>query len=397
MGRRLQLALAGAGIGGLAMATAMGRAGHGATVIERAPALGEVGAGLQLSPNAMRALEFLGVAEAVQAVASRPEAVVLRLHRSGRQVYRLALGRAAETRWGAPYLHIHRADLLAILERAAREAGAEIRTGIHVERAGDIRGGAALHTDAGRIEADLAIGADGVRSVVREALTNRGRPRYSGFVAWRGTVPADRLPAGLLAPRATVWMGPRRHLVTYPLREGRLLNFVAIEEREAWTAEGWSAPGDPDALRASFHGWHEEVGQLFAAVDRTFQWGLFRHAPLGRWSEGRVAVTGDAAHPTLPFLAQGAALALEDAVVLARALQSHELTSGLTAWEAARKPRATWLQAAAARTGKRFHSRWAPEQMVKATALGLFSKLLPDRAQGINDAVYAYDPGRAPL
>ena len=155
--------------------------------------------------------------------------------------------------------------------------------------------------------------------------------------------------------------------------------------------------GDPDALRASFHGWHEEVGQLFAAVDRTFQWGLFRHAPLGRWSEGRVAVTGDAAHPTLPFLAQGAALALEDAVVLACALQSHELTSGLTAWEAARKPRATWLQAAAARTGKRFHSRWAPEQMVKATALGLFSKLLPDRAQGINDAVYAYDPGRAPL
>lgn len=397
MGRRLHVALAGAGIGGLAMATALGRAGHQGTVIERAPSLTEVGAGLQLSPNAMRALDALGVGEAVMAAGSRPEAVTLRLHRSGRQVYRMALGRTAETRWGAPYLHIHRADLLAILHRAALDAGAEIRTGIQVERAGDVRGGAALHTDAGRIDADLVIGADGVRSVVREALTSRGRPRYSGFVAWRGTVPADRLPAGLLAPRCTVWMGPRRHLVTYPLREGRLLNFVAVEEREAWTAEGWSAPGDPDALRASFHGWHEEVGALFAAVDETYQWGLFRHAPLARWHEGRVAVTGDAAHPTLPFLAQGAALALEDAAMLARALTSHELTSGLAAWEAARKPRATWLQSAAARTGKRFHSRSAPEQMVKAAALALLAKAAPDFAQGLNDRVYGYDPVRAPI
>ncbi|MEE3098629.1 MAG: FAD-dependent monooxygenase, partial [Pseudomonadota bacterium] len=286
MGRRLQVAVAGAGIGGLAMAVALARAGHGVTVAERAPALGEVGAGLQLSPNAMRALDALGLAEAAQGLGSRPEAVELRLHRSGRQVYRLALGRGAESRWGAPYLHIHRADLLGLRERAAREAGAEIRTGVAVERAGDIRGGAALHTDAGRIDADLVIGADGVRSVVRQALSARGRPLYSGFVAWRGTVPADRLPAGLLAPRATVWMGPRRHLVTYPLREGRLLNFVAVEERAAWTAEGWSAPGDPDALRAGFRGWHEEVGALFAGVERTFQWGLFRHPPLSRWSQG---------------------------------------------------------------------------------------------------------------
>ncbi|MDF2233489.1 FAD-dependent monooxygenase [Albimonas sp. CAU 1670] len=397
MTRRLQIVVVGAGVAGLACAAALGRAGHFAVVVEQAPALAEVGAGLQLSPNAVRALDWMGAGEAARAAASRPEATELRLHRSGRVVYRMALGRTAETRWGAPYLHMHRADLLRALEGAARASGAEIRLGQRVERAGDVRGGAAVYTDAGVIEGDLVLGADGVRSVLRGNLPGGSKPLFAGHVAWRGLVPAERLPAGLLSPRTTVWMGPRRHLVTYPLREGRLLNFVAVEEQESWTAEGWSTPGDPAALRASFADWGEEVDTMLAAVPETFRWGLFGHRPLRRWSQGRVALVGDAAHPTLPFLAQGAAMALEDAVVLARALSTFEPTAGLEAWERARKPRATRLQKAAARNGRRFHARIAPEQWVKALALGTFARAAPDLAQGLNDWVYRYDPTAAPI
>ncbi|MGM0586287.1 MAG: FAD-dependent monooxygenase [Pseudomonadota bacterium] len=396
MTRRLEIAVAGAGIGGLAAAAALGRAGHRVVVLERAEAPAEVGAGLQLSPNAMRAVDALGAGAAVREAASRPEAVELRMHASGRTVHRLPLGRAAEERYGAPYLQIHRAELHAALREAAEAAGAELRFGEEVSRAGDVRGGAALYTDRGAVEADLAVAADGVRSAIRGEMT-RARPRFSGHVAWRGLVPAERLPARLLAPRATVWMGPRRHLVTYPLREGRLLNFVAVEERRDWTAEGWRAPGDPDALRASFAGWHADVAALMAGVEETFLWGLFGHPELPRWSRGRVALLGDAAHPTTPFLAQGAAMAMEDAVVLARALEAHGPERALAAWEAARKPRATRLQKAAARTGRRFHSRWAPERWAKAAAIGALTRWAPGVAEGLNDWVYRYDATRAPV
>lgn len=397
MSRRLDIVVAGAGVAGLAAAAALGRAGHAVTVLEQAPALRDVGAGLQLSPNAMRAIDWLGAGEAARATGSRAEAVELRLHGSGRPVYRLALGRAAEARWGAPYLHIHRADLLSALEAAARAARAEIRTGVRVTGLRQSGEAVILDTDAGPVEADLALGADGVRSPLRAALGLGGQPAFAGHVAWRGTVPAERLPSALLSPRATVWMGPRRHLVTYPLREGRLLNFVAVEESAAWTEEGWSVPGDPDRLRASFAGWHPEVAQLMAAVGTTFRWGLFGHRPLPAWSRGRAALLGDAAHPTLPFLAQGAAMALEDAVVLARALAVHEVPSALEAWARARRPRAARLQAAAARNGRRFHVRSAPEQWVKAAALGGFARLAPGLAQGLNDWVYAYDPVSTPV
>lgn len=400
MTHRTQVLVAGAGIAGLAAALGLARMGREVVVLERAEALAEVGAGLQISPNALRALDFLGVGPQTRAAGMRPEAAELRLHDSGRRVFRLPLGEAAEARWGAPYLHLHRADLHGILHAAALSAGVRVIPGEPVqalERPGAPEGETArLRTDRHEWEADLILGADGVRSTLREAVAGASKPLFSHNIAWRGLVPVEGLPDAITARRATVWMGIRRHLVTYPLRGGSVVNFIAVEERPDWTAEGWSKPGDPRALRAGFAGWAPPVAKLLERVEETFLWGLFGHAPLPRWSLGRTALLGDAAHPTTPFLAQGAAMGLEDAATLCRALETWPQAQALARWEALRKPRATRLQAASARTGRNYHAANRAEQWVKATALAAFAALAPSRAQSLNGWLYSHDPA-APL
>ncbi|MEM6744095.1 MAG: FAD-dependent monooxygenase [Pseudomonadota bacterium] len=385
---RLKILVAGAGIAGLSAAAALGRAGHAVTVVERAEALREVGAGLQLSPNAMKAVDFLGAGAPVRAAGFAPEAVELRLHASGRLVWRNPLT-DAEARFGAPYLQVHRADLLRALAEAATAAGAELAFGETAESASPE---GVLTTDLGERRADLILAADGVRSALRKDVAGASAPRFSGHVAFRGLVETSRLPRDLIRPAANVWMGPRAHFVSYFLRGGALVNFVAVVERAAWTSEGWSAPGDLRALRDAFAPWHLAVRKLLENCEETWEWGLFDHAPLPRWSSGRVALIGDAAHPTTPFMAQGAAMALEDAVTLARALDRDAPGPALAAWEASRKPRCTRLQAAARRNGGRFHSRSLPERWVKAGALAAFGALLPSRARALTDWVYRYDP-----
>jgi salicylate hydroxylase len=249
------------------------REGWQVTVCEAAPAPAEVGAGLQMSPNATKVLRWLGVLDAVAAQAFQPRAAELRDGKSGAWIYRTALGAAAKARWGAPYLHVHRVDLLAALTSAARESGAVIRGGAPVASYALHPEGPVLKLAGGdTLRGDLVIGADGIRSALRAQLNGPEDPDFSGQIAWRGTIPAERLPKGLVAPDATVWAGPGRHLVTYYLRGGSLVNFVAVEERDRWTAEGWSAPGDPDELRRGFAGL-----------------GAFRPSgagPLGRWASG---------------------------------------------------------------------------------------------------------------
>lgn len=388
-----EIAVIGAGVGGLAAALALARRGARVTVFEAAAGLAEVGAGVQIGPNGVAVLEALGLRGAAEAVASLPEAIELRDHRAGRLVARLPLGRTCVARYGRPYWQMHRADLIAVLAQGAAEAGVALETARRVAGVEATGAGVRLDLDGGgTASAEAAIGADGLRSGLREALFGGRAPRFTGHVAWRGLVPAERLPAGAFPPAACVTMGPGRHLVTYPLRGGALWNFVAVEARAEWVAEGWTTPDDPAALRRAFAGWSPAATALLGAVEETYLWGLFDHPPLPVWVEGRVALLGDACHPMLPFLAQGAAMALEDAWVLAASLAAAiKVPDGLRAYETARKPRATRVQRAAARNARVYHL--ATPGLRQAAHLGLrtASVLAPGALLGRFDWLYGAD------
>ncbi|TPE53213.1 FAD-dependent oxidoreductase [Amaricoccus solimangrovi] len=384
----------GGGIAGLAAAAALARRGARVRVLEQAPELAEVGAGLQIGPNGVAVLEALGLGEAAARRASAPEAIEL-TDRGGRLVARVPMGAAALARHGRPYWQFHRADLLDLLEGAARRAGAEILLGARVARFETGDGAPRLRTEAGeRFEADLVVAADGARSRARSALFGGGAPRYAGAVAWRALVPAERL-ARPHPPVTRLAMGPRRHVVSYPLRRGTLVNLVAIEERERRADEGWMNEGDPAELRAGCAGWAPEVTDLLGAVDRVFLWGLYDHEPLAEWQRDGVVMIGDACHPMLPFLAQGAGMGLEDAHVLACELDARtDRDAALAAFVARRRARAERVQRAAARNGRIYHLGAPGIRRAAHLGLALMSRLAPGRMLGRFDWLYGEDVTR---
>lgn len=375
------IAVVGGGVGGLAAALALARRGAAVTLWERAAEFGEVGAGLQIGPNGVAVLAALGVADRLAARATVPEAIELREHRAGRPVARLPLGAAAEARYGRPYWHLHRADLLAVLVDAAMAAGVQVRLGQAI----------AGPDDAALVGAEVVVAADGVRSGLRAGVAAGGAVRFTGHVAWRGLMPAAQLPAELARPASRVWMAPGRHLVSYPLRGGRLVNFVAVEARDGWADEGWSSPGDPAELRRAFADFGGDAGTLIAAVGDCFLWGLFDHPPLPAWSAGRLVLLGDACHPMLPFLAQGATMALEDAFVLAAALDAAETpAAGIAAYERTRRPRATRVQRASARNANVYHLAGPARQPLHA-GLRALSTVAPGLLLRRFDWLYRHD------
>jgi salicylate hydroxylase len=392
----MKIVIAGAGIGGLSAALALAKAGHEIEIVERAPALREVGAGLQLSPNAMKALGAFGLADAVEVLSSEPEALELRMGRSGAKVFSIPMGQAARKRYGAPYLHIHRADLIGVLAKAAEAAGVRIRLGARVSAWTKEGGGLRVGLDTGDILAgDLLVGADGMRSTVQRRMFGEDHPRFTGAIAWRALAPISACPD--LPNSAVVWAGQGRHAVTYRVRRGETINFVGVVEEDGWCGEGWDEPGDKKELLKAFEGWTEPVVSVIQGAQSCHRWALFDRDPLPRWSEGRVTLLGDACHPMPPFQAQGAAMAIEDAVVLAQCLaaQADAPEAALKAYEAKRKPRTTKVLASARSNLGVFHRSNMFTQAATYGPMKVAGLVLPAFVKSRQDWIYGFDATRS--
>ncbi len=374
---RLNFCVIGGGIGGLAAALALRQHGAQVTLLEQAPALTEVGAGLQISENGLCVLRALGVADL--SAGQKSHGTILRDYRKGRVVSRLP-GPSA-----GPTYYFHRADLLNLLHSAARKAGVDVRLGAKVSNVHKHPNEAEILLASGeRLRAECVIAADGGRSAIRPALNGPETPEFTHQVAWRATIPW-RLDSGVVT--ASLTMGPGRHVVTYPLRDQSMMNIVAVEERSDWREEGWKLNGDPDELRARFSGFGGPVGEILSKVSDVNLWALFLRPVAEKWQNGRLALLGDAAHPTLPFMAQGACLALEDAWVLARSFDEHSgVASALAAYEKTRRPRAESVVAAAGSNARNFHLS-GPARLAAQCALMAIGRKLSRRYEWI----YSYD------
>lgn len=338
----------GAGIAGLSVATALARFGAHTHILEQAPAIREVGAGLQITPNGMAVLRALGLGSAAEEVSQAAEGVELIDGETGQIVTRIDFTQIAPA---GSFRFFHRADLIMILEKAARSAGVSIALNCKVSTVQLGDHAAQLQTAHGMESASLLIGADGLHSQVRSALNGVESPFFTHQVAWRATLPAH----GQIPSVARVYMGAGRHLVTYPLRGGRLRNIVAVEERTRWAEESWSLTDDPLAMRIAFESFVPEVRGWLDQIERPNLWGLFRHPVAKRWHGNGAVLLGDAAHPTLPFMAQGANMALEDAWVLARELSLRPSPEAFAAYQQARLARTTRIVAAASANARNYH------------------------------------------
>ncbi len=385
--------IAGAGIGGLCAAYCLSRKGFRVLVLERGNTPLEVGAGIQLGPNATRVLRDLGILDPLLSHAVSPDAIAVRDGLTGKNLARIPLSEYALKRYGAPYLVVHRADLHRTLYGlVASQSRSEILHGA------DVRG----FTETGeQVDAELAdgsahsgrilIGADGLRSVIRRTLHNDGSGNATGEIAWRSLVPMEAVEGTFAHSETGLWIAPGGHVVHYPVRARKALNIVAISTGET-EERGWSAQGDPEELKARFSAWAPQVRSLLERADDWRIWPLFDRAPSHHWGRGRVTLLGDAAHPMLPYLAQGGAMAIEDAYVLADCL-AENLSSpeaALEAYEDKRRDRTARVQAASRENARTFHADGG-FRFARNTALGLLGRIAPGRALTRYDWLYGYD------
>ncbi len=400
----MRVAIAGAGIGGTTLAALLDRAGHEVVLLERATAFGEVGAGIQLSPNGVRILADLGLGDRLAAIGTMPERVVLRRWDDDAELLGRRQGTLPVERYGHPYYNVYRPDLVEVLaeavDRVAVRFGAEV-TGVRNLGPGAGRGAVVDLAGGSSVEADVVIGADGIHSAVRDAIFEPSPSRFSRSVAYRALVPRDRVPG--LPVEVTNRMGPDRHLVSYFVgRNQRFLNLVCVVPEPTWDREGWNEPGDVGELRAQFAGWSPAVTDLLALVEEpVFRWSLHDRPPMQTWADGNIALLGDACHAMLPFMAQGACQAIEDAAVLARLLDGTtpaEVPAALATYEAIRQPRAAVFQRRSWRNATTFHLPDGPEQQARDAALAR-AAAAPDSAETPDPLawIYGYDALTVPL
>ena len=383
-----RIAVVGGGLGGLTAALLLARSGHEVTLLEQAARFRTEGAGIQLSPNVSRVLLRLGLGPALETKATATTRSRFRHYRTGQTITEAVLGETATARYGAPYWQIHRADLHRVLQEAAENApGLSLHLGQAVRHDALIHQGDQVSIAPGSGPFDCVIGADGIHSQVRRWCFGEAPPRFTGQVAWRFLVDSAALPSALRAPESQVWWGPGAHVVHYPMAQGRWVNCVAVQEASEWTEESWSLPGDPGALRDAFKSWHTDVQALthHAEEGTLFQWGLFDRDPLPSWHRGPVALLGDACHPTLPFLAQGAAMAIEDAATLNLALARFpSLEAALSHYAHWRRPRTARIQRTSRRYGWVYH--------LGAPLAWFRNRAAPLARAHTMDWLYRYDP-----
>ncbi|WP_087743283.1 MULTISPECIES: FAD-dependent monooxygenase [unclassified Acidovorax] len=390
----MEITLIGAGIGGLAAAASLIRHGHRVRVFEQAPELGEVGAAVQMSANAVKVLYDLGLKPTLETLGVKPASFEFRRFDDGELLHEIKLGPAHEAAHGTPYYQIHRVDLHAALLDAVKALDPQaVRLGVRAQEVRETGDHAeVLFSDGSTARSDLLVGADGIKSVVRQHVVDAEPPVFTGQVAWRLSIPTERIPENLRPPVvSSIWCGPKNHAVMYYMRAGKLLNFVGCVERP-WEEESWTARQPWSELDQDYAGWHPIVRAAIEHVDRDqcFRWALNNRKPVLTWSTPRVTLLGDAVHPTLPYMAQGAAMAIEDAAVLARALDlGKPLAEALRVYEQHRAPRAARVVNESTEMADLYHIADANEMR----------QAFRDRniAASRNNWLYPYDPLTVPL
>lgn len=396
MGNKPHVLIAGGGIGGMTAALALLQRGIDVDIHEQAPELRELGAGIQLAANGTRLLIDLGLRDALEQVVCEAAGKEVRLWNTGQTWKLFDLGQDSIDRFGAPYWLVHRGELHRILMEAVLALKPDaIHLNSPVSGFSQTDSRVRLNiAGGGQAEGCVLIGADGVHSVLRNQMFGGAKPAFTGLMAWRGLAPMERLDDDLRRPVGTNWIGPGGHIVTYPIRAGRSLNFVGLVENQDWTRESWTEAGTIEECMADFEGWHPKIHSIIRALDTPYRWALISREPLATWSQGRVSLLGDACHPTLPFLAQGAIMAIEDGVVLARCLDrlGHDPVAALKTYEGLRHARTTAIVRGSTANLDRFHNR-ALADPVKAADY-VESEWQPEKVRVRYDWLFEYDAMR---